>query len=202
MQTQIPVTQGSSWPWIRAAGGEKTLSAPLILPSWMDPIPNKPDTTSAIPGHPRCVLALGCWSWLLSSALSFRWANKPDPGSRCSVLLGVHMWNVQRGGNDRKPSTSSTTFMWVLFPGKHFLCLYGLQGAGTARGLWLSAPAAKPDKPWHPTPIKGGFFYYYYYLCLSAFCCHGVFVLWELSSSSFSFLSLLIFSLPKLVTVK
>lgn len=66
----------------------------------------------------------------------------------------------------------------------------GWNGDGTARGLSLSANLAKPEKPWHPTKIKGGIFFI---ICLSGFCCHGFFVVWEFPPSSFSVPSLLYF---------
>lgn len=148
----------------------------------MDPIPNKPDMTSAILGDTE--LCGGTGTMILDAELC------PLPSDEIINLTrapgapscwGVHVWNVERGGNDRKQSTISKTFMWVLFPGNHFLCLYGLEGDGTARGLSLSANLAKPEKPWHPTKIKGGIFFYhpmFIWILLSwSFCCMGIFLL-------------------------
>lgn len=135
----------------------------------MDPIPNKPDMTSAILGDTE--LCGGTGMMILDAELC------PLPSDEIINLTrapgapscwGVHVWNVERGGNDRKQSTISKTFMWVLFPGNHFLCLYGLEGDGTARGLSLSANLAKPEKPWHPTKIKGGIFFLSSYVYLDS----------------------------------
>lgn len=147
----------------------------------MDLTPNRPDTTSAIPGDTE--LRGGTQMMILDAELCPLLSDEIINLTRAPGALscwGVHVWNVERGGNDRKQSTISTTFMWVLFPGNHFLCLYGLRGDGTARGLWLSANSAKPEKPWHPTKIKGGGFFYYpmfiWILLSRSFCSMGIFL--------------------------
>lgn len=109
------------------------------------------------------------------------------PGA--SSCQRVYVQSVKRRGNDGKWSAISKTFMWVLFPGNHFLCLYGWIRDGTAWGLWLSANSAKPEKPWHPTKIKWAISFL---VCLQGFCCHRAFVSWEFFSPCISFLSVLL----------
>lgn len=121
-----------------------------------------------------------------------------------------HQHNFHVGFVPRKPLP---LFVWA-------------EGDGTARGLWLSAHLAKPEKPGHPTKIKGGILFIITILCLSGlccFCCMGILLLifffsfppcffptqtgyskinFWFSSSSFSFLSSVFFSPTKLVTAK
>lgn len=117
---------------IKANGREKALLALLVPPvaAIIEPIQSNSMMTRwhfrKCGTEPWWDLVCSAWKISCPSLLSDDVTNLTQaPGAL--YCQWVYVWNVKRGGNDGKSSAISKTFMWILFPGNHFLCLYRLE---------------------------------------------------------------------------